>query len=972
MIRRWLFGAQGDRSNKLRCERKRRFCRPKLESLEDRRLLAIADDNGQLVVDPAQAPTSLIVQFKSGANFASSLSAYSYGSNLGESWDLVPDLREVHLNPGVNVQDALAAYSGDSNVVHAEPDYHVKLTDFSVPPSDEHYVEQWDLRNVGQQGGYIGSDIHMEDAWNAIQGQPLAPVVVAVIDTGVDYTHPDLASMMWTNPGEVDGTPGVDDDHDGFIDDIYGANFVSNNGDPMDDFFHGTHVAGTIAAVTDNGIGIAGIAPNVQIMALKFLNDEGSGVESDAIRALNYAVAHGAQISNNSWGGLPFSPAFQTALSSAAAKGHIFVAAAGNNGTNNDANPFYPASYTTKNVVSVAATDAGDALASFSNYGKTSVDIGAPGVSILSTVPMSGTPAMNLEGLIPGYGILDGTSMAAPHVTGVMALVWGMHPDWTMQQVIDDVLNTGDPVPSLTSLIKTGKRLDAAAALGVAPTDNIAPTFVLGEPGGMTKAPVDHVRIKFSEPIDPTTFDISDVISFTGPEGPLFSNGPFGPTYALNVTPVSDDNTTFDIDFDPVSTPGDYTFVLGPHMSDMAGNEVDQNGDRSSDDLDDFTFNFSILGSDSGGDDFSSTDTPLNFSISNPSVVTSYLTIDTEMSIADLNVSLNLTYPRDGNLNIWLVSPTGTSVMLSQRHGGTGQGFIDTVFDDQADSTIATGMAPFSGSFRPDEPLAAFNGENTVGIWQLNIQNMTTRSRQGTLNAWSLGLTPSGDVDNPPPPPPPQNDPPQPHDDFFTAYSGEPLTVSTATLLANDTDPNGDPLVVYSVSNPVGGDVSLNGDGTVTFTPTLDSLAPGSFRYSAFDGYAIATATVHITYQTFFDYHNYQNPPDVDNDGVITATDAITIINFINAHGGSTSVGGLHSAAAPKGFLDVIADNTIAANDVLAVVNYVHAHPLGTSVSTVDATGAAAAAQDVTLNPAAVDAYLLSTTLDSGLDAKKK
>src|SRR4051812_34007970 len=197
MIRRWLFGARRGRSHI--AQRKRPFLRLNIESLEDRRLLALGNDDGQLAIDSAQAPTSLIVQFKSGANFASSLSAYSYGSALGESWDLVPDLREVRLNSGVSVEDALAAYSNDSNVLHAEPDYHVKLTDFSVPPNDEHYSDQWDLRNTGQQGGFAGSDIHMEDAWNAIQGQSLAPVVVAVIDTGVDYTHPDLAPNMWQN-----------------------------------------------------------------------------------------------------------------------------------------------------------------------------------------------------------------------------------------------------------------------------------------------------------------------------------------------------------------------------------------------------------------------------------------------------------------------------------------------------------------------------------------------------------------------------------------------------------------------------------------------------------------------------------------------------------------------------------------------------------------------------------------------------
>jgi len=187
--------------------------------------------------------------------------------------------------------------------------------------------------------------------------------------------------------------------------------------------------------------------------------------------------------------------------------------------------------------------------------------------------------------------------------------------------------------------------------------------------------------------------------------------------------------------------------------------------------------------------------------------------------------------------------------------------------------------------------------------------------------------------------------------------------------LANDTDPNGDALSVYSVGNPIGGDVFLNYDGTITFTPALDSLAPASFEYSAFDGYTIATATVHITFQTYYDYHNYQNPPDVDSDGVISAMDVISIINFINAHGGSTNLGGLHSSSGPTGFIDVVANNTIAAEDVIAVINHINAHPHATSISAADATSSPA---DTALNPSAVDAYLLTATLDSGLTAKKK
>jgi serine protease len=1001
MIRRWLFGAERGRSAGMRRARKRVFCRLKIESLEERRLLAVVDDDSQLVVDPTQSATSLIVQFKSGADFASSLTAYSYGASLGESWSLVPDLRQVHLNAGVNVQDALAAYASDPNVVQVEPDYHVKLQSFNVPPNDNNYNDQWDLHNTGQQGGYPGSDIHMEDAWRAIneleaQGTPLATVVVAVIDTGVDYTHPDLAPVMWTNPGESGSLAhnGKDDDHDGYIDDLYGYNFVDNKGDPMDDFFHGTHVAGTIGAVADNGIGVAGIAPNVQIMALKFLDSEGSGVESDAIRALNYAVAHGASISNNSWGGLPFSSAFQTALSNAAAHGHIFVAAAGNNSSNNDSQAFYPANYTNTNVVSVAATDAGDALAYFSNYGKKTVDIGAPGVSIFSTLPMHETLGMQYDGLNPEYGVLNGTSMAAPHVTAVLALIRGLHPDWTMQEVLDNLKADIDPISGLAPLIATGGRLNAAAVFGVTPSDSVPPQFVSGDPSNAAPSPVDHVRIKFSEPMNPDTFDFSDIVSFDGPDGPVLSNGPDGPVYALSVSPVNGDNTTFDVTFDAQSTPGNYTLVIGSDIEDMGHNRIDQNGDGSSDDNDNFQVSFSILPAGSSSGPYSSTDVPTP--ISGFSVITSHLTIDQDLPIADVNVALNLTYPRDGNLKIWLVSPAGTSVTLSQRRGGNlvnaSANFTDTDFDDQADTPIAMGSAPFTGTFQPDEPLSTFDNENAFGTWQLNIQNLSAKSRQGTINSWSLNITPSdtatggggdggggggGDGGGGDGGGGTQDDPPQPQDDNFTFFDGDPVVIATSDLLSNDTDPNNDLLSVVAVDNPVGGNVVLNFDGTITFTPEFGSLIPVNFEYSVFDGYMISTAHVYVNFQFFYDYHNYNDPNDVDNDGVISASDVITIINYINAHPGSPDLVG-HRAAptgSSKGFIDVVPDNIVAASDVIAIINYINAHPNRLSVSTQSSTSEMAASSSTTdsdLHPAAVDAVLLSSTLDSGLSSKKK
>src|SRR6185369_5814767 len=225
--------------------------------------------------------------------------------------------------------------------------------------------------------------INAPAAWNITTG---GSVKVAVIDSGVDYNHPDLAANVWTNPGEIAGN-GVDDDHNGFIDDTRGWDFVNNDNNPMDDNGHGTHVAGTIAARGNNGIGVAGVAWTAQIIPLKTQNTQGNGFTSDAVKAINYAAHVGAKVINASFGGSAADPAEDSAI---AAANLLVVAAAGNNGSNNDVTPFYPASFNRSNIISVANTTQSDTLNYDSNYGTVSVDLAAPGYAILSTVPGGG------------------------------------------------------------------------------------------------------------------------------------------------------------------------------------------------------------------------------------------------------------------------------------------------------------------------------------------------------------------------------------------------------------------------------------------------------------------------------------------------------------------------------------------------------------------------------------------------------
>ncbi|MHC4179503.1 MAG: S8 family serine peptidase, partial [Planctomycetota bacterium] len=433
----------------------RRLC---IESLE-RRILLSADSafttGGPfgLTVDPDDYDLgSLLVRFsETGESHGEEVVE---GARLGPESSLVNGLRRIELPEQVSVEAALQAYRANPNVIYAEPDYRVRIT---ATPTDPLYSELWGLNNIGQSGGTPDADIDAPEAWDVSTGS--GNTVVAVIDTGVDYTHEDLSQNMWINGGEFDGLPGVDDDGNGYVDDIYGYDFANHDGDPMDDHGHGTHVAGTVGAVGDNGIGVAGVNWNVRIMAVKFLEADGTGTTSAAVEAINYAVSQGATISNNSWGGNePFSQALYDAIAAAGDADHVFVAGAGNGlfgiiPLNNDDIPFYPASYNLDNILAVAATDHNNQLAGFSNYGATSVDLAAPGVDILSTTPNN------------SYGTMSGTSMATPHVAGVVALVRDLYPDLTYTEVIDSVLGSVVPNPVLAGKTVTGGELNAADAL---------------------------------------------------------------------------------------------------------------------------------------------------------------------------------------------------------------------------------------------------------------------------------------------------------------------------------------------------------------------------------------------------------------------------------------------------------------------------------------------------------------------------
>jgi len=354
--------------------------------------------------------------------------------------------------PVGRVETVIAAYRRNPNVLYAEPDYRVHATEL---PNDPAFPLQWGLRNIGQYvlgvPGTPGADVGAVEAWNIAIGLP--SIQIAIIDTGVDYTHADLTDNMRGRPLELPGNH-LDDDHNGWIDDTYGYDFANGDSDPMDDNSHGTHVAGILGAHTDNGFGVAGVAWKCQIVALKFLDSEGFGDTSLAADAMEYVIDNGIPISNNSWGGEGYSQTMRDVLAVADAHGHLFIAAAGNESSNNDVIDHYPSNYDLPNIIAVAATNNLDQPASFTNFGATTVDLGAPGVAIYSTIPGD------------SFGYKGGTSMATPFVSGAAALLMSHAPALTSHEVRDRILDTVRPAPLLVGLTATGGILNLPAALG--------------------------------------------------------------------------------------------------------------------------------------------------------------------------------------------------------------------------------------------------------------------------------------------------------------------------------------------------------------------------------------------------------------------------------------------------------------------------------------------------------------------------
>jgi len=417
------------------------------------------DESGEEVT---AARTEILVRFKSGVNQQTIQGITSrLNDEVADRIEAVEGLGVIEDEDNRSADEVITQYRALPEVEYAEANTIIKLQHEGggkhIHANDELFFKQWGLFNHGQDGGKAGADISAMQAWATTKGSD--QIVVAVLDSGVDYTHPDLAKNIWRRPPIIMAYRDDDLTPEGPVDDIHGFNVLEDTGDPMDDNGHGTHCAGIVGAEGGNEVGITGVNWNVKIMPLKFMDAEGAGTTRDAIEAINYVINRkragvNVRIISASWGFMVKSRALEDVIRKAGEEGILVVAAAGNATSDNDLKPHYPASYELNNVISVAAVNRNDELTTFSNYGVKSVHIAAPGEAIVSTW------------LQHDFSEKKGTSMATPFVAGVAALILATNPGISIDELRARLLKSVDQIPSLKAKVSTGGRINAAKAVG--------------------------------------------------------------------------------------------------------------------------------------------------------------------------------------------------------------------------------------------------------------------------------------------------------------------------------------------------------------------------------------------------------------------------------------------------------------------------------------------------------------------------
>ncbi len=652
--------------------------------------LAMASTEIEIVDQASYKSDSIIVMYKEGTSALERRSARSLV--LAKISDLNADEIDDayrHLSQGrmanfkltrMQAKEAIEKLNNHPAVLYAEPDYIVKA---EVIPDDIRFDELWGMHNTGQTGGTNDADIDAPEAWDISTGS--SDVVVGVIDTGVDHSHPDITANAWINPGEIAGD-GIDNDGNGYIDDVHGINAITNVGDPMDDNGHGTHVSGTIGGKGDNAEGVAGVNHNVSIVGCKFLDAAGSGATSDALKCMDYMVALknngvNVRVLNNSWGGGGSSQSMIDAINATEAADILFVAAAGNDAVDNDINPHYPSSYEHDSVMSIASTTHTDAMSSFSQWGLTSVDMGAPGSSILSTVPGG------------GYSSFSGTSMATPHVAGAAALVLSVNPDLDVFALKALLMNSGDENSDLMGNTVSGKRLNIHTALMDAdPT----PGF------GFSVSP-GSVMLTAGETAT-YSFDVSSIADWTG-DVALMVTDSLGSAVLSASTVMPGESFTLTVPTTADTAWGAYEFTV-TGTSDEIVKEKTVSLYVNPQGLNDFTYN---------------NDSPADIPDNDPSGVTSIINIADDLTVFGSSTFLDITHTWIGDLIVKLTSPAGTVATLHNQAGGSADDIVQS----------------FASS--------AFNGESTLGDWTLSIED-TAGADTGNLNNWSVTFSAIGEV----------------------------------------------------------------------------------------------------------------------------------------------------------------------------------------------------------------------------------
>ncbi len=674
----------------------------------------------ELLQDPSLArnPFGLIVQFEHGLtdqDLAEALAPIG-GVLIGKA---VADGSTYLIETLYELEAASGILESDARVKSVEFDEVLQITDL---PSDPDLNQLWGLNST--------YGIDAPGAWASTLGD--SSVVVAVIDTGIDLDHPDLVNNLWTNTDEIPGN-GVDDDNNGFIDDIHGWDFVNNDGNPDDDNNHGTHVAGTIAA-SANSIGVVGVAPGVQVMGLKFLNSSGSGMTSHALQSLQYAIDNGALISNNSWGGGGFSSAMETLLTQAETVNHLFVAAAGNSSNNIDTSPTYPAAYQNANVISVASIQSDGSRSGFSNYGTTNVDVAAPGSSIRSTI--SGG----------GYASFNGTSMASPHVAGIAALMRSLEPNVSTADIKRILIETSTFDSRLETVSDSGGRVNASAAVsavnGSIPSLSITSTATViteGEAVTFSATATDSSDTDISNQVE---WKIGEELQATGATFTYTASTPGQIRVRAEVTDAMGTASTF-INLTVNEIERSIT-VTSPN-----GGEIYETGDTEQISWDYVgptgAVDISIIEKETVSAEFIGESA---LPIVDHTVLTVPIDITSTTPITSLTVGLRLNHTWDADLLLELVSPSGETIQLANHVGQSGDNFGSgaescsgelTIFSDTAETSILHGTAPFVGSYKPQQLLSAFSGQNPAGQWQIKINDQWTYD-QGHLFCAQLSL----------------------------------------------------------------------------------------------------------------------------------------------------------------------------------------------------------------------------------------